>query len=66
MRYALRFKGPKAIVHLTEDDEARNSICGLSCSLDLRYSRRTVAELKDRRDCQRCLNINVARKKHAR
>lgn len=65
MRYALRFTGPKAIVHLTEDDEVRNSLCGLSCSLELRYSRRNVVQLKGRRDCQRCLNINVARKKKA-
>ena len=66
MRYALRFNGPKAIIHFVIDDEARNSICGLSVSLELRYSRRTVAELKDRRICNRCLIVNAARKKAGR
>ena len=49
MRYALRYQNGKT-VHLTDGDEARNSICGLSCSLELRYSRRTVVELRAVRD----------------
>jgi len=64
MRYALRYQNGKT-VHLTDDDEARNSICGLSCSLDLRYSRRTVVELQGRRNCARCEIVMAARKKRA-
>lgn len=53
MRYCLLLY-PTLLMHLTETDESRMTLCGREASFGDRYSRKDVKRLQGRRLCRSC------------